>query len=252
MTIHLSVLRSLFLPAVALPLGCLALFLGAACGGDDEDPATVGPTRAATTAAGGETKSPVPASSATSAASPAADPTLSLSALKALGDRLTKAYTDNRTFMPRASTDELQVSFDVATGLVVISIHPSPTSKNSIGPNSGFPGGFSSDALAITAQSAVVAGKSIWKDFPEVKRINVAVATEFDIQGGSKMTETAAGITVERATGEKMDFEALKISVPSNSNQFFCMADAYRLHVVVWNGITDKGCLTAQTKGTTR
>lgn len=209
--------------------------LVAACGGDNEDP-----TQTAATQAG--TASATPAASATPPG-PTPRPAAAIEA------GITKTFTDNRTFVPRATTDELKVTFDAASGLVTLSVRPLPTSKNSIGATSGFLGGASNDALAIASQTAVLAGRTIWKDYPEVKRVSVLVWNEFQLNSGAKVIETAAGVTVERAAGEKMDFEALKTSVPSNSKQFFCLADGYRLHVVIWNGLTDKGCLSGPSKG---
>lgn len=229
--------RSALIRGLWLQFAALTLIVVAACGGDNEDPT---PTAAATQAL---TAAATPAASATPPG-PTPRPAAAIEA------GITKTFTDNRTFVPRATTDELKVTFDAASGLVTLSVRPLPTSKNSIGATSGFLGGGSNDALAITSQTALLAGRTIWKDYPEVKRFSVLVSNEFQLNSGAKVIETAAGVTVERATGEKMDYEALKTSVSSNAKEFFCLADGYRLHVVIWNGLADKGCLSGPSKGT--
>ncbi|MGE0688891.1 MAG: hypothetical protein AB7P33_19285 [Dehalococcoidia bacterium] len=166
-------------------------------------------------------------------------------------NRIAQAYRDNRTFVPRASVDELKVTFDAASGLATVSVRPLPTSSNTIGGNSQFLGGPSNDTLQITAQSALVANKVVWASFPEVKRVYVTVSTEFTA-AGTKVIDVAAGIAVDRASGTKMDFEALKTSVPAQPRSYFCSADAYFFQAVVYASIADKGCLTGATKGSVR
>ena len=61
--------------------------------------------------------------------------------------------------------------------------------------------------------------------------------------------DNATGISVDRATGEKLDYKALKTSVPAQPRSFFCAADAYAFQAVVYNSITDKGCLTGVAEG---
>ena len=248
--------RSPWLPAAA---AFLLLTFAAACGGGDDKDASSGAAPAPTSASssgGGPAPTAAPARTATTAASnPTRAPspvTMSAAAVADLEARIDRAYRDNRTFMPRATIDDLKVTFSPATGLVSLAVRPLPTSANTIGGNSQFVGGAANDTLAITSQSSVAAGKAIWSSFPEVKRVNLAVSTEFTLTSGSKVTEVAAEITVDRATGEKMDYTALQTSVKNEPRSFFCAADAYKFHVAVWPTITDKGCLTGPSKGVTR
>jgi hypothetical protein len=213
----------------------------AGCGGsDDSEPSEPTTAPAATVAATSA------AASATRAPSPAAVSNVNVAELEG---KLAQAYRDNRTFVPRASVDELKVTFDAATGIATFSIRPLPTSTNTIGGNSQFLGGPSNDALQITAQSALVANKVTWASFPEVKRVYTVVLTEFSTAAGTRNIDNAAGISVDRATGEKLDYDALKTSVPAQPRSFFCTADAYAFQAVVYNSITDKGCLTGVAKG---
>ncbi len=121
---------------------------------------------------------------------------------------------------------------------------------SSLGPDSKFLGGFSLDALAIASQSAVVASKTAFADSAAVKRVVVHVFHNFPLSGGGSRTEIAATVAIDRATASEFDYEALKVSVPKNPRDFVCGADAYRLHIVTMNGLTDKGCVTSPSKGT--
>jgi hypothetical protein len=202
--------------------------IGCGSGGDSDD----------------ESSEPTKAPAATVAASPVASVNVT-----EVQNKLMQAYKDNRTFVPRASADELKVTFDAATGLATFSIRPLPDSGNTIGGNSKFLGGPGNDALQITAQSALVANKVTWPLVPEVKRVYVTVLTEFSTAAGTKNIDNAAGISVDRATGTKMDYDALKTSVPAQPRSFFCAADAYAFQAIVYNSIADKGCMTGVSKG---
>lgn len=209
------------------------LMLACGGGGGDEDSATA-------------SASSTPAANA----SPATTPALSASAVASLEARVAQAYRDNRPYMSRTTVDELQVKFAPETGLLTIMLAPLPTSDNSIGgPNNKFLGGRVNDALAITSHSSLTASKVVWPSFPEVKRLHVVVFTDFTLTNGTKVIEAAASTSVDRATGDKMNFDALKVTVGNDNKAFFCAADAYRFHVTIYPAITDKGCLTVATKG---
>ncbi len=236
-----SLRSSLALVTIGVASGLLI-----ACGGGSDDEASE-PTKApAATSAGGASASPA-SSSATRTASPAAVASVNAADIEA---RFAQTYKDSFSFVPRASVDELKVTFNASSGILTVSVRPLPTSANTIGGNSKFLGGPANDTLQITAQSALLANKVAWASFPEVKRVYTTVLTEFTLSSGAKNIENAAGISVDRATGVKMDFEALKTSVPAQPRSFFCAADAYAFHVVVYPTITDKGCLTGPLKGT--
>ncbi len=213
--------------ALMFSLGLLAAACGG--GGDDGDDGASGSAN--------------PAASA-----PTSAPAMSPAAVTALETRVAQAYQDERAFMPRAATDELKVTFAPETGLLTVSLRPLPTSSDNIG-NSKFLGGAANDALAITSQSSLTANKVVWASFPEVKRLHVIVWTEFSLTSGSKVIEPAASTSVDRATGEKMNFDALKTSVSGDNKSFFCLADGYRFHVTIYPAISNKGCLTGISKG---
>lgn len=158
--------------------------------------------------------------------------------------RISKAYNDSRTFVPRASIDELKVSY--LNGVATVNVVPS---ASSMGPNSKFLGGLSNDALAIATQSAIVASKVTFDDVADAKRVVVHVVHAFSLTAGGTRTEIAATVAIDRATAAKFNYEELKSSVPKDPRPFVCGADAYRLHVVVWNGLADKACLASPSKG---
>lgn len=140
-----------------------------------------------------------------------------------------KSVTDNRNFMPRASTDKLEV--EISGGLVSIRITPSLLNET--------------DALTFTTHMAVVASKAIWTTYPEAQSVKVELLNELTDAFGRKSVEPITMIQINRATADKFDYDGLKQRVTSDNKLLFCVADKYQIRPVVYSKIEDKGCLTS-------
>lgn len=163
---------------------------------------------------------PTPVPTPTPAPTPEGPPALTSA-------NVTAALQANKSFMPRASLDNLALI--AQDGIVEIDIEPTLFNET--------------DALTIAAQTEVVASKAIFPTFPDARTVAVNLVNEFTDAYGQKSKETAALIRIDRPTAEKFDYSGVKSRVQSDNKILFCVADHYLIHPAVWQKIKDKGCL---------
>ena len=140
-----------------------------------------------------------------------------------------RAVQDNRTFMPRASTDRLEV--EVNGRQITVRVQPPPLNET--------------DTLTVASHTALTANRAIWPAFPEAQSVVVELLNEFVDQTGRRFVDRAATIEIDRETAARFQYEELRQRVLADNRQLFCLADRYRVHPAIYARIGDRGCLTA-------
>lgn len=176
------------------------------------------------------TPAPPPPTAATTP--PAAPPPPPGVARPLTPQNVAQSVGDGRAFMPRTANVDIEALVE-GQG-VTVRVPPALTDE--------------ADALTLGSQMLVAAGRSVFRAYPNVQSLKVEVQSEVVDSAGRRSVIPVATLELDRATAERLDYDALKPRVIADNRTLFCMADRYQILSTIFSRLRDRGCLTSAAK----